>query len=170
MKLRSAILIVDDEPHIRKFLGMILKELGTPTILEAGNGIEAVATYAQHRPALVLMDINMPQMDGLHALGELQRLDPDVRVVMLTSVATRRAVEEAIDLGALSFVRKDTSRQKITALLAEIIRDGVETADAPFTKDAWRRDEAITGEVSAAKAGSSPSLGANGLLAVSPHA
>lgn len=170
MNHRSDILIVDDEPHIRRFLGMILEELGATTLFEAGNGIEAVALYAQHRPTLVLMDINMPQMDGLHALSELQRLDPDVRVVMLTSVATRRAVEQALDFGALSFVRKDTSRLKITAMLAEIIRDGFGTSDAQPINDAWRRDEAITGGISAAKAGSSTSLGANRLRALSPHA
>lgn len=135
MKFHGKILIVDDEPHIRKFFGMILQELGTMTIFEAGNGIEAVALYAKHHPKLVLMDINMPGMDGLDALRELQRLDHNVRVVMLTSVATRKAVEQAVALGAIYFVRKDTSREKITGVLAEILCNGQVTPEVQHTAD-----------------------------------
>jgi CheY-like chemotaxis protein len=56
---------VDDEPHIRKYIGLILRKFGNPTIFEAGVGEQALALYTQHTPDLVLLDVNMPMMDGL---------------------------------------------------------------------------------------------------------
>ena len=122
MEFHGKILIVDDEPHIRRFFGIVLKKIGTPTIIEAGNGTEALALYAQHQPDLVLMDINMPGMSGVETLEKLRTLHPGARVVMLTSIATRQVVQQSIDCGAINFVRKDIPREQIAGLLTEIIR------------------------------------------------
>ena len=123
MEFNGTVLIVDDEPHIRKYIGLILRKLGAPTILEAANGEEAIAAFIQHQPDLVLMDVNMPVMDGLQALEQLSADYPDALVVMLTSLATRNVVERCLELGAVNFVRKDTPKETMAKVLSETIAE-----------------------------------------------
>ena len=122
MTFTGKILLVDDEPHIRKYLGLIARGLGAPVIIEAGNGVEALAKYQQESPQLVLLDVNMPGMDGLEVLTALLAQDPDALVVMLTSLVNRQTVEECLKLGAASYIRKDTPKEAILAELSEVVR------------------------------------------------
>jgi two-component system chemotaxis response regulator CheY len=121
MSFNGTILLVDDEAHIRKFVGLILKQLGSPRLLEAPNGQEAVAIYEKENPDLVLLDINMPIMDGLETLKKLREIDPECIVVMLTSLASRSNVENALALGATNYIRKDTPKEEIAKALNETI-------------------------------------------------
>lgn len=121
MNFPGPILLVDDEAHIRKYLGIILKQLGAMSLLEAANGEEAIEIYTRERPALVLMDVNMPVMDGMQTLEKLRALDPDCAVVMLTSMANRSTVEAALGHGAINYIRKDTPKEEIAAALSETI-------------------------------------------------
>jgi two-component system, chemotaxis family, chemotaxis protein CheY len=121
MNFTGTILLVDDEAHIRKFVGLILKQLGSPRLLEAPNGQEAIAIYQQENPDLVLLDINMPVMDGIETLKKLRELDPECIVVMLTSLASRSNIEHAIALGATNYIRKDTPKEEIAKALSETI-------------------------------------------------
>jgi len=117
-------LVVDDEPHIRKYIGLILKSLGASAIIEAANGAEGFAAYQRERPDLVLLDINMPVQDGMETIRQIRAFDPDAHVIMLSSLATRQNVEEAADLGALHYLRKDTPRAELVALLTESLSEG----------------------------------------------
>ena len=90
MSFPRKILLTDDEAHIRKFIGLVLKKFGDPRILEASDGAIAVQLYAQEKPDLVLLDVNMPNLDGLQALEQIKRLDPDALVVMLTGITVAR--------------------------------------------------------------------------------
>lgn len=121
MAFNGKVLLVDDEAHIRKFVGLLLKQLGPVSIVEASNGQEAIARYQQERPDLVLMDVNMPVLDGIGALRTLREIDPEVIVIMLTSLASRQIVEEAADLGAVNYVRKDTPKDELLRTLRETI-------------------------------------------------
>ncbi len=121
MNFQGTILLVDDEPHIRKFVGLILKQLGAPNIIEAGNGQDALATYQSENPDLVLLDISMPVMDGLTTLRNLKALDPDCVVIMLTSIVNRQSIDEALSLGAANYIRKDTPKEEIARALTETI-------------------------------------------------
>ena len=121
MKFAGKVLLVDDEPHIRKYIGQILKTLGTPAITEAGDGDEAIAAYEKDRPDLVLLDVNMPFKNGLETLAALKAIDPEPVVVMLTSLTNRQTVEQAHELGAENYIRKDTPREEITRALREVI-------------------------------------------------
>jgi two-component system chemotaxis response regulator CheY len=128
MNFTGKILLVDDEVHIRKYVGLILKQVGQPTILEAANGEEAVALYSREKPDLVLLDVNMPKMDGIETLKKIQEIDPNSVVIMLTSLANRQTVEEAMELGAANYIRKDTPKDDIAKALTE-------TIDACFKAD-----------------------------------
>jgi two-component system, chemotaxis family, chemotaxis protein CheY len=121
MNFHGKILLVDDEAHIRVFVSLILKSLGDPVISEASNGEEAVAAYQKDKPDIVLLDVNMPHLDGIQTLRKLKEIDPDCVVIMLTSLANRETVERALELGAVNYIRKDTPKEEIAKSLAETI-------------------------------------------------
>ena len=121
MKFNGSILLVDDEPHIRKLMGLILSQLGATKLTEAGNGAEALLFFERDRPDLVLLDVNMPVMDGLETLQKLKAIDPNCVVIMLTSLTNRQTVESALALGAANYIRKDTPKDEISRTVAETI-------------------------------------------------
>ena len=121
MSFSGKILIVDDEAHVRKFVGLIVRQLGSPVVIEAGNGDDALQLYASERPDLVLLDVNMPGRDGLQTLRALAEIDPQCVVIMLTSLASRDVVEDALRSGAANYVRKDTPKEQILAALQQTI-------------------------------------------------
>jgi two-component system chemotaxis response regulator CheY len=121
MNFTGSILLVDDEAHIRKYVGLILRQLGAPNISEATNGAEAVASFQAAPADLVLLDVNMPVMDGLETLKQLKAIAPDCTVIMLTSLSNRQTVETALALGAANYIRKDTPKEEISRALSETI-------------------------------------------------
>ena len=123
MTLTGKILVVDDEAHIRKFVIQLVKSLGDPTILQAANGEEALKVYERERPVLVLLDVNMPRIDGIETLRRLKLLDPGCRVIMLTSLVNRQTVEACLHLGAIAYLRKDNPPDDMTARLKKIVDD-----------------------------------------------
>ena len=126
MPFTGKILLVDDEAHVRKFIGLLARGLGSPVIIEASNGEEALAKFTKEAPDLVLLDVNLPGMDGLEILSGILAQNPDAKVVMLTSLANRQTIEECLRLGAVSYIRKDTPKDAILAELSEVIRDNFE--------------------------------------------
>lgn len=127
MNFTGSILLIDDEQHIRKYVSLILRQLGAPKVFEAANGEEGVATFEREHPDLVLLDINMPIMDGMETLKRLKAIDPDCVVVMLTSLTNRQNVEAALALGASNYIRKDTPKEEIAKALTDTIADCFET-------------------------------------------
>jgi CheY-like chemotaxis protein len=124
MKLDGKVLVVDDEAHIRKFVSLLIASITTdPVVLEAANGGEALQVYEREKPALVLLDVNMPRIDGLQTLRKLRSLDPKCTVVMLTSLVNRKTVEECLRLGAVGYLRKDNPPDEMTAQLRKIMED-----------------------------------------------
>lgn len=123
MKFEGKILLVDDEAHVRKFIALVLKQLGATTIFEAGNGRDAVDVFKREQPDMILLDVNMPIQDGIQTLREIRTLSSECVVVMLTSLANRQTVEEALALGADNYIRKDTPKDEILAALRTTIAE-----------------------------------------------
>ncbi|HTY70418.1 MAG TPA: response regulator transcription factor [Alphaproteobacteria bacterium] len=123
MPAPGKILIVDDEAHVRKFVSLIARSLGQPAIIEAGDGKEALAKYTAEAPDLVLLDVNMPVLDGVHTLAALLKQDAKAKVIMLTSLANRQTIEKCINAGAAGYIRKDTPRESILTELTAIVRE-----------------------------------------------
>jgi two-component system, chemotaxis family, chemotaxis protein CheY len=129
MNFDGSILLVDDEAHIRKFMSLLLRHLGVTQIHEAPNGQTALQVYKEKKPDLVMLDVNMPQMDGLETLKALKAEDPECVVVMLTSLANRQTIDEAAALGAANYIRKDAPPEDIGRALAETIDACFEDSD-----------------------------------------
>jgi CheY-like chemotaxis protein len=121
MNFSGKILVVDDEAHIRKFVTLLVKSLGPVTVLEAANGEDALQIHAREKPDLVLLDVNMPRMDGVQTLEALRKQDPDCVVIMLTSLVNRQTIEECLRLGAAGYLRKDLPPSELKADLTRII-------------------------------------------------
>ena len=123
MKFQGSILLVDDEAHIRKYVALILKQLGATKVVEATNGEEAIAVFQQQKPDLVLLDISMPLMNGLETLKKLKAIDPESTVIMLTSMVNRQSIDEALALGAANYIRKDNPKEEIAQAIKETIEE-----------------------------------------------
>jgi NarL family two-component system response regulator LiaR len=104
------VLIVDDHGVVRQGLRTYLEVLDDIEVIgEAENGTEAVAQVRQHQPDVVLMDLVMPEMDGIEATRQVSAISPSTRVVVLTSFADDEKVFPAIKAGARGYLLKDVS-------------------------------------------------------------
>jgi len=111
-------LIVDDQSMVRAGLRMLLaEEPDIDVVAEAGDGLDAIAQAARHRPDVVLMDIRMPRLDGLEATRRILAADGSTKVLILTTFNLDDYVYEALRVGASGFVLKDEPpEQLITAV------------------------------------------------------
>jgi CheY-like chemotaxis protein len=105
------VVIADDQTLVRSGFRMILGAAGIPVVAEAADGQEAVAAVLKHRPDVVLMDIRMPEMDGLEATRQILAARPgrDSRIIMLTTFDFDQYVYAALNAGASGFLLKDVS-------------------------------------------------------------
>jgi YesN/AraC family two-component response regulator len=135
MNFSGSILLVDDEAHIRKFISLLLRHLGVERIFEAANGSLAIDVYKKESPDLVMLDVNMPVMDGIQTLRALKEINPDCVVVMLTSLANRQTIDDAVALGAANYIRKDAPPEEIGRALADTIDNCFEPDDSEAPRD-----------------------------------
>lgn len=114
------VLIVDDTAFMRKLLKNILFSAGFDIAGEAENGKQAVELYRQLKPDVVTMDIVMPEMNGIDALKEIKKIDPNAKVVMCTAVGQEQMVKTAIKLGAKGYIVKPFQAAKVVEELKKV--------------------------------------------------
>lgn len=108
------ILITDDHPVVRAGLGgMIAGEPDFEVVGEAGDGKEAVAMTGELKPHVVLMDLRMPEMDGVTAIGHIKAEYPEVQILVLTTYESDADILRAIETGATGYLLKDTPREEL---------------------------------------------------------
>ena len=123
MSERTKILLVDDEDHIRALIRALLKHAGNYQVIEARDGAEGVRLFESEKPDAVMMDINMPQMDGVAALWKMREIDDKAVIIMLTAKATEYAVRECLHAGASNFIRKDTPKERVMDLVKSTLAE-----------------------------------------------
>src|ERR1051325_3294676 len=113
------VLTVDDHPIVRAGLrALIEKEDDLQVVAEGSDGAEAVSLYDEQRPDIVVMDVRMPTLDGIHAIRAIMASHPDARIVALTSYEGDADIYRAIQAGARSYLLKDT----VATTLVDVIR------------------------------------------------
>lgn len=112
------VLVVDDEPSLRLMVGAVLQDEGWD-VVEAGSAEEALDVLAEADPDVVLLDIRMPGMDGLEALGAIRSLSPGIPVVMLTAFGTVGSAVDAMKRGAFDYLTKPADNEELTAVLGK---------------------------------------------------
>ncbi len=115
------VLIVDDSLFMRNHLARLLGEHGYD-IVQAENGVEAVKTYRASRPDVVLMDITMPEMNGMDALVEIRQLDSRAKVIMLTALDQQLVAARAVHMGAKEFLVKPVPPTRLLLALQKVLR------------------------------------------------
>lgn len=114
-------LIVDDSAFARKNIAKMLEMFGGQVVGEAGDGLTAITEYARTKPDLVLMDITMPQMEGIEAVGRIVQEHPDARVVMVSSVGYQDNILAALQKGARHFVQKPVRPETLYEVLRYVL-------------------------------------------------
>jgi DNA-binding NarL/FixJ family response regulator len=123
------ILIADDHKLMREGLQELIKRQGGMTVVgEAENGIAAVRMARDLRPDLVLMDIGMPDLNGIEATRQIRRETPEVKVIALSMHADRRFVRQMLGAGAAGYVLKGSAFEELTAAIRTVMSGGMYTS------------------------------------------
>ncbi|MFV0498328.1 MAG: response regulator [Candidatus Fimivivens sp.] len=115
------IMIVDDAVFMRMMIKNSLTSNGYTNLLEAADGQIAVDTYKAEKPDLVIMDITMPNMDGIQSLQAIKEYDPDAMVIMCSAMGQESMVVDAIRFGALDFIVKPFKPDRILQTVKKIL-------------------------------------------------
>ena len=116
----ATVMIVDDALFMRKKCAQVLSQNGYG-VIEASNGQEAITAYQKEKPDCVLLDITMPDMDGIEALKELLKVDPAAKISMCSAMGQQGIVIEALKLGAKDFVVKPFDVTRVIGSVKKMI-------------------------------------------------
>ncbi|GAB6106494.1 response regulator transcription factor [Fusibacter bizertensis] len=118
------LLLVDDEPLIRKGIRTLIdfEKLEINTVLEASNGTEGLSVFELHQPELVILDINLPHMNGLDLATEIKRINPFTRIAMLTGYDYFDYAVAALKIGVDDYILKPVTKQDVTDVIVKLIQ------------------------------------------------
>ena len=115
------IMLVDDATFMRMTIKNVLTKMGYTTLLEASDGAQAVELYEKENPDLVIMDITMPNMDGIQALQAIKSKVPGAKVIMCSAMGQEAMVVQAIKEGAMDFIVKPFKPDRILQTVTKIL-------------------------------------------------
>ena len=115
------IMICDDAAFMRMMIKDILTKNGYEIAGEAENGVKAVEKYNETKPDLVLMDITMPEMDGIEALKKIKASDPSASVIMCSAMGQQAMVIESIQSGAKDFIVKPFQADRVIEAVQKVV-------------------------------------------------
>ena len=119
---KARVLLVDDHALLRTGVANIInQEADLRVVAEAGNGAEAVAAYERYHPDVTLLDLRMPEMEGVEAVRRIRERDPRARVIVLTTYDTDDEISRALKAGAKAYVLKDISADDLIACIRDVL-------------------------------------------------
>lgn len=117
----AKIMVVDDAAFMRMMLKDILTKGGYEVVGEAENGLKAVDKYKELTPDLVLMDITMPELDGIGAVKQIKGIDPNAKIIMCSAMGQQAMVLESIQAGAKDFIVKPFQADRILEAVSKAV-------------------------------------------------
>jgi two-component system NarL family response regulator len=135
----ARVLIVDDHALLRTGVANIINhEPDLQVIAEAANGAEAVVAFAQHRPDVTLLDLRMPVMEGVEAVRRMREIDPQAKVIVLTTYDTDEDIARALKAGAKAYILKDIAAHQLVSCIRDVLDGKTYLAPAAAAKLAER--------------------------------
>ena len=135
MNEAHGVLVVDDHALVRRgVVNIISHEAVLRVIAEASNGAEAVDAYARYRPDVTLLDLRMPVMEGVEAVRQIRALDPNAKVIVLTTYDTDEDITRALKAGAKAYVLKDITADDLIACIHDVLAGKTYLAPAAAAK------------------------------------
>jgi DNA-binding NarL/FixJ family response regulator len=117
------ILIADDHPVVREgLITMIKREPGFKVVGEAANGVEALSKAKELKPDVVLMDLRMPEMDGVEAIRQISSAEPNIKFIILTTYSDDEYIFKGIEVGARAYLLKDAPRAELFKAIRAVYR------------------------------------------------
>lgn len=117
----KTILVVDDAAFMRMMIKEILTKNGFEVIGEANDGAEAIEKFRELKPDLITMDITMPEMDGIVALKEIKKEDPNAKIIMCSAMGQQAMVIDAIQAGAKDFIVKPFQAERVIEAITKAL-------------------------------------------------
>jgi len=111
--MSATVMIVDDAVFMRNILRAIVQEKGYTVVAEAASGIDAMRTLHDHQPDIIILDIILPDSNGLDLLESIVKVRPQAKVVICSSIGQEPIIKKAMDLGAKSFLQKPFTPEKV---------------------------------------------------------
>jgi len=115
------VLIVDDAAFMRMMIKDILSKNGYEVVGEAENGARAIEKFKELEPELVIMDITMPEMDGIQAVKEIRGSSPEAKIIMCSAMGQQAMVIESIQAGAKDFIVKPFQAERVLEAVKKVI-------------------------------------------------
>lgn len=115
------LLIVDDSSIIRRAIERCVGNLDFEDIYDAANGVDALNLFELYRPEVVTMDITMPEMDGLLCVEHMVKIDPNVKILVVSALADRSTAVQAVMLGAEGFLLKPVTAEDVEEAFIDIL-------------------------------------------------
>ncbi len=115
------ILIVDDAAFMRMMIKDILTKNGYVVVGEAENGLKAVEKFKEHAPDLVIMDITMPEMDGIQAVKQIKAINSAAKIIMCSAMGQQAMVIESIQAGARDFIVKPFQADRVIEAVKKVV-------------------------------------------------
>ncbi len=119
--MSNGILIVDDASFMRILIKDILTKNDFTVLGEAENGLKAVEKYKELTPELVIMDITMPEMDGIQAVKEIKKINSNAKIIMCSAMGQQAMVIEAIQAGAKDFIVKPFQADRVIDAVKKVL-------------------------------------------------
>nr|WP_307992909.1 response regulator [uncultured Niameybacter sp.] len=119
--MANRVLIVDDAAFMRMMIKDILSKNGYEVVGEAENGLKAIEKFKELSPDLVLMDITMPEMDGIQAVKNIKAIDANAKIVMCSAMGQQAMVIESIQAGARDFIVKPFQAERVLEAVRKVV-------------------------------------------------